>query len=1381
MDFTNASRTAHTGSVPPERGATVRHHDDEVRFTSHPRPPRLTANPALNPAAPSPVRGEENTASEAAVFPVSDAPAARTLVNIIQETIARYPAAPALDDGTVLLTYEDLGERMAGVSRRLWSADIGAGDRVGVRVPSGSVDLYVAILGVLAAGAAYVPVDADEPDDRAETVWAEAGVCAVIGKGLELTLVGGVRTLGHSPEAHCEDDAWIIFTSGSTGKPKGVAITHRSAAALVDAETELYCVNNPLGPGDRVMAGLSVAFDASCEEMWLAWRNGACLVPAPRDVVRAGADLGPWLARRNITAVSTVPTLAALWPNEALEKVRLLIFGGEACPADLVARLAGPSREVWNTYGPTEATVIACAALVDGTQPVRIGLPLCGYALAVVDSDGKPVAWGEEGELVIGGVGLGRYLDAAKDAEKYAPMPSLGWQRAYRSGDLVRADPAGLVFVGRADEQVKLAGRRVEMGEIDEALAELPGVAAAAGAVQLSPSGNKVLAGYLVPAQGSVLDLGHCRALLAAKLPAQLVPALGIVEELPVKTSGKVDRKALPWPLAAATDVPVKELTGELAWLGQLWTDLLGPLPLTEDSNFFVAGGASLAAAQLVSSLRVRYPNVSIADIYAHPALGELSTYLTESTSTGTEERHVAPTPAWIGWIQSAVIVGLYTITGLRYLTGILIVCFILVRVSDSPWVPNPPLLPLVAAWIVLYSFPFRILLAVAASRLLLGGIRPGSYPRGGFVHLRLWTAERVVTYCKLEPMMGTPMACWYARALGCKVGKDVHLDAMPPVTGLATFGDGAAIEHEADLAGHWLDGDVLHLGRVRVDEHARVGMRSMLMHDAHVGAGAEVAPGTAVTGMVPAGQHWAGSQMEHVGAAGTDWPSTASDHRPSPLISALYPISLFGMTLLPFFSVIPGALLALAAIHGIHSLREALWALAAWSPVFVVLTLVAYLALTAALVRALSVLMKPGFHSVHGAAAWASWLTEALLTKSLISTYPIYASLFTPVWMRLIGARVGKHVEVSTVETLPHLTEFADRSFLADHSLVASRRIRKGVMHLGAASVGEKSFVGNSGIVGPDRNVPDNSLLAVLSSAPRDMPANSSWFGRPAVELPRPADQGDSSRTYNPSRRLLVARGAVEACRVLPAVITAWLALITVWILSQIWDQSGIVAAALWSGPVLLGSGIVACLVALAAKWALVGRFEVTEYPLWTSFVWRNELADVFSESLAVPGLVRMSIGTPMLNWWMRLMGTKVGRGVWCETWWLPEFDLISLGEGATVNRGTVLQTHLFHDRIMRMDKVQLGADSTLGPNSIVLPGSTVKEGATVGAASLVMRSEVVPAGTYWAGNPIRRWSPPSAPHRKRHRADDGGAKEQPGESSARPTPVWQAAGSHK
>ncbi|PBJ60350.1 amino acid adenylation protein, partial [Mycobacterium avium subsp. hominissuis] len=240
--------------------------------------------------------GEDRVAvpSSPALNLVSAAPEPRTLVGILYETASRYPDAPALDDGAVVLTYREL---IADVEDRVaWLAagGIGRGDRVGIRMPSGSNALYVAILATLAAGGAYVPVDAEDPAERADLVFTEAGVVAVITEHGLISGPGSSR--GRRAGAPLSgDDAWIIFTSGSTGTPKGVAVTHRSAAAFVDAEAQIFLQHNPIGPGDRVLAGLSVAFDASCEEMWLAWRHGACLVPAPRSLVRAGADLGPWL------------------------------------------------------------------------------------------------------------------------------------------------------------------------------------------------------------------------------------------------------------------------------------------------------------------------------------------------------------------------------------------------------------------------------------------------------------------------------------------------------------------------------------------------------------------------------------------------------------------------------------------------------------------------------------------------------------------------------------------------------------------------------------------------------------------------------------------------------------------------------------------------------------------------------------------------------------------------------------------------------------------------------------------------------------------------------------------------------------------------------
>jgi non-ribosomal peptide synthetase-like protein len=172
-----------------------------------------------------------------------------------------------------------------------------------------------------------------------------------------------------------------------------------------------------------------------------------------------------------------------------------------------------------------------------------------------------------------------------------------------------------------------------------------------------------------------------------------------------------------------------------------------------------------------------------------------------------------------------------------------------------------------------------------------------------------------------------------------------------------------------------------------------------------------------------------------------------------------------------------------------------------------------------------------------------------------------------------------------------------------------------------------------------------------------------------------------------------------------------------------------------------LLAAGAVAAGISSAAKWLLVGRLRVGEHPLWSSFVWRNELADTFVETVAAPWFARASTGTPVLNLWLRSMGVKVGRGVWCETYWLPEADLVELRDGATVNQGCVVQTHLFHDRVMALDRVTLRPGATLGPNSVILPAAMIGHHATVGPVSLVMRGESVPDKTRWIGNPIGPW----------------------------------------
>ena len=1419
------------------------------------------------------------------------APPARTLLDVLDATVARHPHAAALDDGIRRLDYLALRAEITDLAERLGRAGVGRGDRVGVRIPSGGADLYIGVLGVLACGAAYVPVDVDDPEERARLVFGEAGVRAILGEGLRIEDAGaaseGAASLPAPPRA--SDDAWIIFTSGSTGTPKGVAVSHRSAAAFVDAEARVFLQRAPLGPGDRVLAGLSVAFDASCEEMWLAWRHGACLVPAPRSLVRSGVDLGPWLLERAVTAVSTVPTLAALWPVEALDRVRLLIFGGEACPPELAERLAVDGREVWNTYGPTEATVVTTAAQLTGDGPVRIGLPLDGWELAVVDPAGRPVPAGESGELVIAGVGLARYLDPEKDAAKYAPLPEIGWDRAYRSGDLVRAEPEGLIFLGRADEQVKLGGRRIELGEVDAALQALPGVAAAAAAVK-GPIGGQILVGYVVPTKpnegrtpntqetemigqsGQIeptdaaeltdpadaarqreptaltksieraeplgptehteptehpnpsgpteqpkfsapagptgqpeisappaarqssdadaspaparFDPAEARALLSAKLPAALVPRIVVVAELPTRTSGKVDRDALPWPLPDTTSArrggfgatvpggrtgatgdgdtaidpgsgtagtttgaptptdadPAFEPTPFQLQLAEQWAAVLGQRPDGPDADFFDAGGGSLAAARLVSVLRAHHPTVTVRDVYDNPVFLDLADRLAElapsQAALALPRRDLPaarPIPRAFQCAQGALMVPLAVLGSMRWLCTLAT----LANLFGPAWAPRVSWWWVAAGFVLFVTPPGRVLIAAVGARTLLRGVEAGEHPRGGRVHLRLWTAEKLVERSAVISSICGPWLPFYAAALGARIGRDAVLHSAPPVTGMLQLDEGAAVEPEVDLSGSWLDGPTLRIGPIRIGPDASIGTRSTLLPGTRVGRGTRVAPGSAVSGELPDGQLWAGSPAERVGKIRkADREGERAPYKRH--WAAIYGATALVLGLLPLVAVVPAFTVLGAFASGSRGPWQAFGDVLPGLLPAVLVFFAAFAALVLAGVRALSIGLSPGEVPLHSRAGWRVWATTQLMAMARVWLYPLYASVATPAWLRLLGMRVGRDVELSTVLAVPAMTTVDNGAFLADDTLIAPYELAGGRIELGRVRIGKRVFVGNSGMVGQGRKLPKGSLVGVLSAAPRKAKRGRSYLGMPPERLRRANQLTDSSLTYDPPRTLKAARAAVELCRLIPAACTAGLLLLAAAVVADAARTLGLPAAALLAGPVALGVGIGGAALAAAAKWLLVGRIKVGDQPLWSSFVWRNELADNFVELVAAPWFAEPWLGTAPLNAWLRALGSRIGRGVWCETYWLPEADLIVLEDAATVNRGCVVQTHLFHDRVMSMDLVTLHAGATLGPQAVILPAASIGAGATVGPASLVMRGEEVPARTRWTGNPI-------------------------------------------
>ncbi len=1318
------------------------------------------------------------SASGLAVFPAVAAAPERTLVDVFEATVAGCPDAPALDDGRAALDYRALAAEVGSLAARLHRAGVGAGDRVGVRVPSGTADLYVAILGVLAAGAAYVPVDVDDPDERAELVWAEAGVCAVLGAGLALAPRPGVVPGGERRRPRPDDDAWIIFTSGSTGKPKGVAVSHRSAAAFVDAEAALFVRGRPLGPGDRVLAGLSVAFDASCEEMWLAWRHGGCLIPAPRALVRAGADLGDWLAERRVTVISTVPTLAALWPPEALASVRLLILGGEACPGELAARLCDGSREVWNTYGPTEATVVACAAQLSADGPVRIGVPLDGWQLAVLGPGGQPVAWGQAGELVIGGVGLGRYLDPAKDRQKYAPVPSLGWQRGYRSGDLVRADPAGLLYLGRADDQVKLGGRRIELGEVDAALRALPGVRAAAAAVKTTGGGAQLLAGYVVPADGATIEPARARQALARTLPAALIPQIVVLDNLPTRTSGKVDRAALPWPPPLASGVRddyVAPAAGTERELAGLLTGLLGAERVSVDSHFFDDLGAdSLVMARFSAAVRTHpgLPAVSMKDIYLHPTVRRLAAALAAAgpacdpvpgaapaSTDGTAAAAGTPRYVLCGVLQLLVFLG-YACAGSLLLD------------AGATWATGGRGMPGIYARLVVFGGAALLamgVLPIAAKWALIGRWKPQAVRIWSMAYLRFWIVKTLIVANPLARLcMGTPLYTLYLRALGAKIGPGVVIltSHVPVCTDLLTIGPGSVIRKGVYLNGYRARSGVIETGAVTLGADVFVGEQTVLDIGTTLGDGAQLGHSSALhTGQaVPAGQCWHGSPAQPAGP-GYDYRTVppARCGRLRRATAGTVPLLLELAVAAPLAGAAASLLLAppprlahllagQANVTSWASIRDALVIAA----VLVFGLLLPGLLVVSTVPRLLSRALTPGkVYPLYG----FHHTMQRIVAR--LSNVQLFIDLFGDSsaivhYLRALGYRLapvqqtGSNFGTEVGHEMPTLCTVGTGTSVADGLSFMNAEFSNSSFRVMPVTIGTRNFLGNAIAYPAGGRTGDNCLIATKAMIPITGPVREGvgLLGSPSFEIPRTVQrdhQFDHLSTGPELKRRLAAKNRHNAATIglhllVRYIYVAGLTLIAFWTFG-----SGD-----WPGWAATPASIMLTLAFTVGYSALVERAVLGFRPLQPRYCsiyqapfWRHERY----WKLHSNAYLHIFDGTPFKGVLWRLLGVRIGRRVFDDGCAIVERTLVSVGSDSTLGTGSIVHSHSLEDGTFKSDHVTIGTGCTIGTGAWILYGTTMGDGSVLDTDSFLLKGEHVPAHARWRGNPATEVPATTAP----------------------------------
>ncbi|MCL2384655.1 MAG: amino acid adenylation domain-containing protein, partial [Alphaproteobacteria bacterium] len=854
------------------------------------------------------------------------------LCEIFATTAARQPTAPALVTAEGRLTYEEVDAQAEVLSRSLLQKGARPGRVVGLWLPRGP-KLLIAQIAIAKTGAAWLPFDADAPSERVALCLSDAEAWGLV---TDETFAAKItpscpvwtyavlsteslqayadqkidaRMLGARPE----DPAYLIYTSGTTGTPKGIVITSRNICHYLRAANEVYGI----AASDTVFQGASVAFDLSMEEIWIPYLVGAALFVADAEMMGEADKLPDLLEAHGVSVLDTVPTLLSLLPRD-VPSLRLIILGGEACPPAVAGRWCRPGRKIFNSYGPTEATVVATIAEVRPGIPVSIGRPIPNYTCYVAGENLELLPQGHEGELLIGGPGVAKgYLrrdrltrekfianpfpaDPSSDDPDPSPAdPASTAKRIpaeridpilYRSGDAVRLEANGEIsFRGRIDDQVKIRGFRVELGEIEAKLTDINGIAQAAVVLRNDHEIEQLVA-FIVTDFGAELDAKLLRAELRQSLPAYMVPArFEFVASLPKLSSGKVDRKSLKQvELAAAPEADAQEdpRNETEAKLLEAAKRVLPPQAIPFDADFFTdLGGHSLLAARFISVVRETpsLSNITLQDVYRVRTLRALAELLDRKWGDGAAAEDLAFTPPPLlrrflcGCAQALVLPVIIAMMSAQWL-GVF-VSYMLLTGADATFLEEAGSLLSVYMCINVAT----VAIVIAVKWLIIGRTKPGRYPLWGIYYFRWWLVKRFLGLVHIKWFQGSPIMRYYLRALGAKIGKDALISEIEPgAVDLISIGEGASIGSLANFANARVEGNELVIGTIDIGRAAYIGSSCVLSENIVIEEGAELADLTAVGpgSHIGAWESWDGSPARKTGMvdrAALDAPSEAS------------------------------------------------------------------------------------------------------------------------------------------------------------------------------------------------------------------------------------------------------------------------------------------------------------------------------------------------------------------------------------------------------------------------------------------------------------------------------------------------------------------------
>ena len=1107
------------------------------------------------------------------------------LCEIFDAAAARQPSAIAMitEEGT--LTYAEVDAKAEALARGLLQKGVRPGRIVGLWMPRGH-ELLIAQIAIAKTGAAWLPFDADAPPERiaiclsdAEAwgictlssftgklaapcpAWTFAGLLAASQDALEEKKVDA-RALGARPE----DPAYLIYTSGSTGTPKGIVISGRNICHYLRAANEIYSVQET----DVVFQGASVAFDLSMEEIWLPYLVGATLFVATAGMLGEAEKLPAVLEEHKVTVLDTVPTLLSLLPRD-VASLRLIILGGEACPPSVASRWCRPGRKIFNSYGPTETTVVATVAEVRPRLPVTIGRPIPNYTCYVAGESLELLPPGVEGELLIGGAGVAKgYLHRDRlTREKFIPNPFLADPYIsnslpagapdpvlYRSGDAVMIDANGeIAFRGRIDDQVKVRGFRVELGEIETKLTEVHGVAQAAVVLRTDNDIEQlvafVVAGFDAAGFDIEIDTKVLRSELRQSLPAYMVPSrFEQIKSLPKLASGKIDRKSLKQIELSASDAaeaqeePRSETEATLLAAAKR---VLPPQAIPFDADFFTdLGGHSLLAARFISVVRETpaLARITLQEVYTARSLRALAELLDQKWGHGAaaEDLSFVPPPLLrrflCGCAQALALPVILALVTAQWL-GVF-VSYMLLTGTDASFFEEASSLIGVYMCINIVT----VAIVIAAKWLVIGRTKPGRYPLWGVYYFRWWLVKRFLGLVHIKWFQGSPIMRFYLRALGAKIGKDALIGEIEPgAADLISIGRGASIGSNANFSNARVEGNELIIGTIDIGAEAYLGSSCVIEENVIVEEGAELGDLTAIGagGRVGAWEVWDGSPAHKIGMvnrAALDSPPVASRARRT-VMAIMYTILLLAIPPLGLLPIFPAFWVfdRIDDFIGTADFDRTLYMLSipvmAWPTAFVmVLVTVGFIAVCRWIILPQ---VREGTYSVHSWFYFRKWAVALTTEVTLETLSSLFATVYMRTWYRLMGAKIGKDAEISTnLSGRYDLVEIGEKCFIADEVILGDEEIRNGWMYLKRVKTGPRVFVGNSAVVPAGSDIPGGALIGIKSKPPANhlMHEGDTWFGSPPIKLPvrQTFDGGGANWTYEAPRWKKVARACFEA-----------------------------------------------------------------------------------------------------------------------------------------------------------------------------------------------------------------------------------------------------------